>query len=520
MGSFPSASYKKGQLVLYSPPNDFAVKTRKKEWYCGTIIDACPGSKHNQWLYSIRHDESVTEVCEEHLIVPFFLEGIPRREVAVVLPEFPAKVFLGMVMKIDAEGCVEVRFRDGSTETIHPSRLLEDVEAQKILGKVEQDPESMELFGDWTLGLSPTTEFVEQPEAIIDKKVLKNIDMHYPMKFRIIDGLEKVRSVDPKDLELFPVTGVANPPGSFDSRGFPTYPSYPDEELEVDSQFMRRYQRHLGKVKFATTYEIGDEFPHFGHWKTEVDCKDSLYAYVCLPSYAGLINLGEFDGEQQFISFSDVGLLGVALRIDGEYVTQNENPPHQPVNRGTERVPLMRESMQYIPGCISTYVIEPTEVSFILTFAPSPGDFEVADDMYHIKLYHQILRGPQMALKGSFDMEIVFYLATDYVTTVRPIAAGSVKVKCSSASQSKAVARLRHVRETRLPTQMGAAPTRARKYLAEDAEMAVFGMQPEGQPDANATGFTDTQGGASSLEKTFRPGQLALPGIPSEMITR
>ena len=32
----------------------------------GTIIDACPGSKHNQWLYSIRHDESVTEVihCE------------------------------------------------------------------------------------------------------------------------------------------------------------------------------------------------------------------------------------------------------------------------------------------------------------------------------------------------------------------------------------------------------------------------------------------------------------------------
>ena len=29
-------------------------------------------------------------------------------EVAVVLPEFPAKVFLGMVMKIDAEGCVEV----------------------------------------------------------------------------------------------------------------------------------------------------------------------------------------------------------------------------------------------------------------------------------------------------------------------------------------------------------------------------------------------------------------------------
>ena len=30
----------------------------------------------------------------------------------------------------------------------------------------------MELFGDWTLGLSPTTEFVEQPEAIIDKKVL------------------------------------------------------------------------------------------------------------------------------------------------------------------------------------------------------------------------------------------------------------------------------------------------------------------------------------------------------------
>merc|ERR1719182_1365157 len=89
-----------------------------------------------------------------------------------------------------------------------------------------------------------------------------------------------------------------------------------DEELEVDSQFMRRYQRHLGKVKFATTYEIGDEFPHFGHWKTEVDCKDSLYAYVCLPSYAGLINLGEFDGEPQFISFSDVGLLGVALRID------------------------------------------------------------------------------------------------------------------------------------------------------------------------------------------------------------
>ena len=37
-----------------------------KEKQGGTIIDACPGSKHNQWLYSIRHDESVTEVihCE------------------------------------------------------------------------------------------------------------------------------------------------------------------------------------------------------------------------------------------------------------------------------------------------------------------------------------------------------------------------------------------------------------------------------------------------------------------------
>ena len=35
----------------------------------------------------------------------------------------------------------KVRFRDGSTETVHPTRLLEDEEAQKILGLVEQNPE-------------------------------------------------------------------------------------------------------------------------------------------------------------------------------------------------------------------------------------------------------------------------------------------------------------------------------------------------------------------------------------------
>merc|ERR1719240_739757 len=102
-------------------------------------------------------------------------------------------------------------------------------------------------------------------------------------------------------------------------------------------------------------------------------------------------------------------------------------------------------------------------------------------------------------------MDVVFFVSSDYVTSIRPIAAGSVTVKVSSLSQSKAVARLRHVRETRLPTQMGAVPTRPRKQMAEDAELAVFGAHLPEQRDDDVD---DSREATVSLEKTIRPGQL------------
>ena len=49
---------------------------------------------------------------------------------------------------------------------------------------------------------------------------------------------------------------------------------------QVDRPFLSRYGYYMGKVFFATTYEMGHAFPEYKRWVKEVNVVDPLYCYV------------------------------------------------------------------------------------------------------------------------------------------------------------------------------------------------------------------------------------------------
>jgi hypothetical protein len=191
--------------------------------------------------------------------------------------------------------------------------------------------------------------------------------------------------------------------------------------------------------------------------------------------YAGLICLGKFGGQPEWVRASDVTLVGIALYVnDGtKSVSQLhpgfENPPLEKL--GAQQ--FGHECCHFIPGCVSTYFAEHAWVGAVFCLAPEEKDMEVRDDIYTIMAYHQILREwprhQQMrGLPMEITVEVNLVLSTNYLANLRQVCAGAVRVMLTDRGLYLANERIKDVKNRRENSEQAMNPRRQRKSLVAE----------------------------------------------------
>ncbi|CAE7508895.1 POLD1 [Symbiodinium sp. CCMP2456] len=465
MGSAPSCSHRVGCYckIDESRNRDFSGCLR-----FGKITGVCAALQRHNYEYTVQVDSGDTECVEEQYLQELFLPELDwvspyTREVAVFVETHGAKRFVAELIRRTEDGVFQVRFADGS--------LLENVKAEQLSPPAEN-----------ALRTSPSKT---PPDAdwLLDRKIQARIDDVWPIKKRIKDALEKLRTPRPVTAPILRGPFVGK--DAVDSEGEPRIPptqfvccSYaahpkPAEDLVVDGEFVDTWGKFAGKVKFASTFKVGPAYPRMEVWVEQVDAAEPLYFHAALPVHAGLICLGKYEGNPEWIRSSDVALLGIMIYADGELCSKLDNPAL--VKHGAQK--YGHDSCHYVPGCSSTYLVDMDWIGAVFTLAPSDSDFEVQDDIYNIVTYHEILEAASSKLQehGNISaseraevlVQVDLVLTTSYLATIRQVCCGAVRVMLTQKGMDVSRKRLRHVLKHRFRSQAALFPKRPTKDLSK-----------------------------------------------------
>jgi len=419
----------------------------------GKISGACASLERNNFEYTVFVDETLSVcVAEQHLepltLPEFEWISIECREVAVWVETHGHKRFAANIIRRDDELHFDVRF-------IADGTLLECV-AREFITK----PDEATVRDASPSSMSP------DPMWLLDRKLQAQIDINWPMQARVEEVVKTLRI--PRPASTPPLCGpFVVGKKAFDSEGFPAHPSPPAQLTEYRS-FVEVWSRYAGKIKFAPTYKIGPSYPRYDAWVDSVDAGDPLYFHAALPVYAGLICLGKFHGQPEWIRASDVALVGIALYVNGELHEGIIDPPMD--KNGLKK--YGHESCSFIPGCVSTYTDSCEWVGSVFCLAPADQDEEVRDDRYSIEAYHKILADWPRILRargGGQDImvEVNLVLSTNYLANWRQVCSGAIHVTLSDKGILAASARWKDVQFTKMNSQAAKFPRRARKTLSE-----------------------------------------------------
>jgi len=403
----------------------------------------------------VQVDSGDTECVEEQYLQELFLPELDwvspyTREVAVFVETHGAKRFVAELIRRTEDGVFQVRFADGS--------LLENVKVEQLSPPAEN-----------ALRTSPSKT---PPDAdwLLDRKIQARIDDVWPIKRRIKDALEKLRTPRPVTAPILRGPFVGK--DAVDSEGYAAHPK-PAEDLVVDGEFVDTWGKFASKVKFASTFKVGPAYPRMEVWVEQVDAAEPLYFHAALPVHAGLICLGKYEGNPEWIRSSDVALLGIMIYADGELCSKLDNPAL--VKHGAQK--YGHDSCHYVPGCSSTYLIDMDWIGAVFTLAPSDSDFEVQDDIYNIVTYHEILEAASSQLQehGNISaseraevlVQVDLVLTTSYLATVRQVCCGAVRVMLTQKGMDVSRKRLRHVLKHRFRSQAALFPKRPTKDLSK-----------------------------------------------------
>lgn len=454
MGSAPSRRYKDGLRVMIDTTltGEFSGELK-----FGVIMGASAALEKNNFEYTVCIEDAVSECVDEQYITELALEELPwvsaaSNEVAVTLETHGTMRFAAMLVARDDRNRFEVKFVSDGT-------VLESVEANHL-----SDPNDPEL-STCSRDLSPET-LEPDPLWLLDRKIQAYIDQNWRMDLRIRECLSRLQM--PRKASMPPLCGPFVGKNMFDSESLPAHPA-PLPELSVDAIFVDTWAKYAGKIKFAPHYKIGPSYPRFDAWVDSIDAGEPLYFHAAFPVYAGLICLGHFQGQAEWVRATDVALIGISLYVNGELAPGFVDPPL--VNGGVEK--YGHEACHFIPGCVSTYLGDVAWIGGVFCLAPAEQDMEVRDDIYSISAYHQCLRdwSRKLARERSLDREITvevnLVLSTNYLANVRKVCAGAVRVTLSDQGMATALERLRDVHDNRLNSQAARYPKRPRKVLSE-----------------------------------------------------
>ena len=179
MGSAPSCSHRVGCYckIDESRNRDFSGCLR-----FGKITGVCAALQRHNYEYTVQVDSGDTECVEEQYLQELSLPELDwvspyTREVAVFVETHGAKRFVAELIRRTEDGVFQVRFADGS--------LLENVKVEQLSPPAEN-----------ALRTSPSKT---PPDAdwLLDRKIQARIDDVWPIKRRIKDALEKLRTPRP-----------------------------------------------------------------------------------------------------------------------------------------------------------------------------------------------------------------------------------------------------------------------------------------------------------------------------------
>jgi len=462
----------------------------------GRVTGVCASLVRNNFEYTITVEDNCTECIEEQFIRPLSLEAVDfvsseSREVAVWVETHGEKRFAANLVRRDEDMLFEVRFVADDT-------VLEGVSPEHL-----SEPNQLTLRD-----VSPET-LAPDPLWLLDRKIQANIDMHWPIQTRIHDALQLLRI--PRPAAMPPLCGPFTGKNAVDSEGKPAHPA-PLPELTVDGYFVDTWSKYAGKVKFATTYKIGPSNPRFDAWVEWIDAGDPLYFHAALPVYAGLICLGRFNGQPEWVRASDVALIGIALYVNGELHPGFVDPPLEKL--GVQK--YGHESCHFIPGCAATYLGDCAWMGAVFCLAPAPQDFEIRDDVYGIFAYHQILKDWYRKLRQTGGTEIIIevnlVLSTNYLATLRQVCSGAIRVTLSDKGMMVSDLRLREIHETKLESNAALNPRRPRKVLSEqtheqrlERQHAAEGGTPQMSRQMTPDSSKPRDSGSSPARSAFSP---------------
>lgn len=462
-------------------------KGKFEEYFVGMIRSCCAAKERNNFEYTISINESNVVCAEQQYIRPlkipeFHWITARRRDVAIRLETHGDIHFEAVILRKSRDGLFEVEFKADKS-------ILDGVVSEHMLepheGSVkDQSPEST----------------APNPLWLLDRKMQAFIDQYYLMSKRIGDCLEVLKV--PRGPFTPPLRGPFTGRDLVDSEGYTAHPC-PMPELKIDAEFINAYSKVAGKVKFSNTYKMGPDYPRFDHWLDICDAGDALYFYGALPVYAGLVclgnfSMGDFKDEPEFIKANDVGLVGVALYVNGELQTFMPNPPV--VADAMEK--LGHEACNFIPGCTSTYQIDCTWVGGAFCLAPTEQDMEVLDEIDNIEAYHSILKDWSKRLaregnaNGSIKLEVDIVISTDYLANVRQVCCGEIEIVLSERGLAAAAKRLHEIKTIKVNSKEAQFPKRAVKgvlstltreqKLVQKKQDAAKADSPTARPRANS----------------------------------
>lgn len=449
----------------------------------GRIIARTHALERNHFEYSIQVEDLVTECWEEQFIYHLKFDDLSpwvnrdTREVAVHLETHGAVTFLAEVIQRNADRSYDVRFKSDRT-------VLQGVTKEHL----SQPDEST------VIDASPDST-PPDPSWLQDRK--SNIDDLWPMHLRLDEALRDLEL--PRLDSVAPLCGPFTGKRLFDSEGFPAHPS-PVMELQTTSakaSFIETWAKFAGKIKFATTYKIGIDFPRSDVWVDQVDAGDPLYFHAALPVHAGLICIGEFRdhtgrSHPEWVRACDFALVGVALYVSGDrepslYPGEFQDPPHGACGDGDHA----RQYCNFIPGCVSTYLADYKWVGASFCLAPMESDYEILDDIHNIEAYHDILNSNGYSAQ-EIKITVNLVLSTDYQANLRQCCAGSIRVQLSPDGLHAAKVRLQDVRLRRLESSAAHYPKRRRKSLAVDLQDKGLAPTPTFSAAVQADGRSKT----------------------------
>lgn len=547
--------YPDGTVVMIDPHRQGTFKGRKRdgasadeaplpnELHFGVVIGACGamtdgGTTMNNYEYTVMVEDNYTECSEEQFLQPLFLQSQPpspedmpwvsgmTREVAVWVETHGDLKFAAYLVSRSHDKFYEVKFvADGTVLRGVPRSDLFEPDQDTIRG---DSPQSRAPDALWLLDRKIQANIDADPVwsfPLRIRRAKEELTKHHKCRCCTCPRCQTTNPFD-KDHRCRPIRGPFTGKGDHDSEDFPSHPC-PLPELTVDGKFVDMWGKYAGKIKFAPTYKIGPGYPRNDAWVESIDVAEPLYFQAALPVYAGLICLGMFKGKPEWVRASDVALVGIALYVNGELHPGFTDPP-------MEKLGLQKyghEACRFIPGCVSTYMVDAAWVGATFCLSPTDNDYEVRDDIYNIKAYHHLInaaaRKPHDFQAGprEINVEVHLVLSTNYLANVRKVCSGTIRVLYQDKGLAIARERLAHIEKERLSSHAAMYPKRPQKPLSEDTHEQFLERKMEAEKAAereNArTGAQQAPQkqlalGAPPQQKTLAPPQPPQPSQPPQ----